>query len=378
MSLQSIALTSPALSTASASSYDLLSMSITSHASDLSSFVQDDGSDDEIVWSVSAGSSLSSSISDLTESSGSDTSDDFVVLSRPGSPSIAPNTLSAPSNDKQAPSPSHPLLATSTSDLSAKLQKLSLDDSQAKPPRSNKAVRTVTSAAAEKTSQDRRKRKAVKRAARKVAAAANAPPTLTPVVKSASTVTLTPSAISSPPSPTLSSSSSSSKKSKKQKKKQKKAVAAGASTTGLGARPVLEENSDALSVEDSDGDVNVSPPSMYEEAVGYISSFLSNPDAKQDSVCRLTLLQSLIVELGIATSSLPASLTAAKALLKSHAFLNIREYLATRGQGPDAMQKLMYPSRSALIKDIRKKGNPASLKWVKDHGLQVLLVSCFR
>jgi hypothetical protein len=37
----------------------------------------------------------------------------------------------------------------------------------------------------------------------------------------------------------------------------------------------------------------------------------------------------------------------------------------------------MHPSRSALVKDIRKRGNRASLKWVKSRGLQVLLVNCF-
>lgn len=101
-------------------------------------------------------------------------------------------------------------------------------------------------------------------------------------------------------------------------------------------------------------------------------SFLSNPDAKNDTVYRLTLLQSIIIELGLATASLPRSLKAAKAFLKSRVFLNIREYIAVRGQGPEALQRAMYPSKSALIKDIRR--NPTSLKWVKQHGLQVLLV----
>jgi hypothetical protein len=70
-------------------------------------------------------------------------------------------------------------------------------------------------------------------------------------------------------------------------------------------------------------------------------------------------------------------LRAAKALLKSRAFLNIREYLAVRDQGLTALQRVMHPSRAALAKDIRKKGNPASLQWVKEHGLQVLLVTCY-
>lgn len=106
------------------------------------------------------------------------------------------------------------------------------------------------------------------------------------------------------------------------------------------------------------------------------SSFLSNPSAR-DSISHLTLLQSLIIELGLATSSLPGSLTSAKAFLKSRAFLNVREYLAVRSEGPAALQRVMYPSKSALIKDIKKKRNPASLRWVKRNGLQVLLVSCY-
>ena len=103
--------------------------------------------------------------------------------------------------------------------------------------------------------------------------------------------------------------------------------------------------------------------------------FLSDPDARTDYICRLTLLQSLIIELGLATTSaLPSTLNAAKAFLKSRAFLNIREYMAVRGQGPEAVQSVLYPSRSALIKSIRKKKNGTSIKLVKELGLQVLLV----
>ena len=103
--------------------------------------------------------------------------------------------------------------------------------------------------------------------------------------------------------------------------------------------------------------------------------FLSDPGARTDDICRLTLLQSLIIELGLATTStLPSTLSAAKAFLKAHAFLNIREYMAVRGQGPEAVQSVMYPSKSALIKSIKKKRNATSIKWVKELGLQVLLV----
>lgn len=109
-----------------------------------------------------------------------------------------------------------------------------------------------------------------------------------------------------------------------------------------------------------------------------LSSFLQNPSAYDASSSKLTLLQSLIIELGLSSSSLPGSLNSAKAVIKSQAFLNIREYLAVRDKGKDALKQVMYPSRSALIKSIRKQPrNRASLDWVKEHGLQVLLVTAY-
>ncbi|KAF8921437.1 hypothetical protein CPB85DRAFT_329806 [Mucidula mucida] len=148
--------------------------------------------------------------------------------------------------------------------------------------------------------------------------------------------------------------------------------------TGLGSRPIVDDISEGVS-EPLD-EVSASPsctttPSaistrmFLSRAVRTLAHslrrFLTNPD---DSHCRLTLLQSLIIELGLATSSLPATMRAAKAYLKTRAFVNIRDYLALRGQGPDALQSAMYPTRSALIKDIRRKRNQASLKWVKQNG----------
>jgi len=118
-------------------------------------------------------------------------------------------------------------------------------------------------------------------------------------------------------------------------------------------------------------------PEMYKEASLFITSFLAHPVAKRDSVCRLTLLQSLIVELGFMSTALPTTLRAARSFVKTHVFLNIKEYIANREQGQAATQRLLFPSRNALIKDIRRKGKPASLKWVKQQGLDVLLVSCY-
>jgi hypothetical protein len=120
---------------------------------------------------------------------------------------------------------------------------------------------------------------------------------------------------------------------------------------------------------------------MYDDAVKFISTFLSSPESRA-STSPLRLLQAFIIELGLCPASpapaLPASLRAAKALLKSHAFLNVRDYLAAREQGLPALQRIMYPSRSALSKHIRKTGNKVSTHWAKQHGLQVFLVHCFR
>ena len=143
-------------------------------------------------------------------------------------------------------------------------------------------------------------------------------------------------------------------------------------------------------------DPNATQETVYEEAVGYITSyvplsrleddaqfvpkpysFIANPEAKEHSACRLTLLQALIIELGLATPSLPRSLTAARNFLKSHVFINIREYLDVRGQGLKALQDIMYPSRKSLIKAIRAKKNTAPLALVKESGLQILLVRAY-
>ncbi|KAK7043637.1 hypothetical protein VNI00_008248 [Paramarasmius palmivorus] len=143
---------------------------------------------------------------------------------------------------------------------------------------------------------------------------------------------------------------------------------------GLGARPIVDDVSEVAS---DNGDHEVGQKSAYDDAVNFVNMFLTNPDAYNTSSGRLTLLQSIIVELGLAKSVMPASLKAAKALIKSHAFVNIREYIAVREQGVEAVQQIMHPSRSALARSIRKSNKRASLQWVKEHGLQVLLVSCY-
>lgn len=142
--------------------------------------------------------------------------------------------------------------------------------------------------------------------------------------------------------------------------------------TGLGQRPIVDDVSERASVADDE----LTTPSPYEEAVTFITSFLTNPNTR-DSAARLTFLQALIIELGLATTCIPGSLNSAKAVLRSRAFVNIREYLAVRSQGFQAIQGIMYPSRSALVKDIKRKKDRASLHWVKQSGLQVLLVTCY-
>lgn len=139
-------------------------------------------------------------------------------------------------------------------------------------------------------------------------------------------------------------------------------------TTGLGERPIVDDVSEVAST--------VGDESTYEDAVTFITSFLTNPTI-HDTAAHLTFLQSLIIELGLANSSLPHSLKSAKAILKSKAFVNIRDYLAVRSQGLQAIKDIMYPSKSALIKDIKRKKNTASLPRVKQTGLQVLLVTCY-
>lgn len=119
------------------------------------------------------------------------------------------------------------------------------------------------------------------------------------------------------------------------------------------------------------------------------SRFILNPSYYTSQASRLTFLQALILELGLCHEfSLPNSLTAARTLLRSHAFLNVRDYLAVRAQGVEALRQAMYPSRSALARDLRgtkqsvkgiegERGVRAELGWVKETGLTVFLVSCY-
>ncbi|KAK7693271.1 hypothetical protein QCA50_002838 [Cerrena zonata] len=192
--------------------------------------------------------------------------------------------------------------------------------------------------------------------------------------------------------------SSSTPKSKKSKKK--KAAASPKSSTkspsktstpntpkakrsGLGERPIVDDISEA-------GDhKNITPG--YDEAVQYITSVLADPSPKTNS--NLTYLQALIVELGLCPNAtfsvignvadnLPRSLKAAKTFLKTHAFVNVRDYLAVRHQGLDALKSIMHPNRKSLQKDIRGAKSKVNVrrvpvKDVKESGLGVFLVTCY-
>lgn len=170
----------------------------------------------------------------------------------------------------------------------------------------------------------------------------------------------------------------------------------GSPTKGLGARSVVDDVSERGENDSAFGDTGSELSSaVYEKAVHYINCFLSNP--LDHKAANLALLQALIIELGFfnppndldstsdsgrSTSSLelsdiPQSMRAARAFIKSHVFLNVRDYLALRAQGQQALQNVLHPSRKSLVTQLRKKDARVPRDWVKQRGLNVLLVTCF-
>ena len=109
------------------------------------------------------------------------------------------------------------------------------------------------------------------------------------------------------------------------------------------------------------------------------------------------MLQALIIELGFFNppngadfksdsgrstptfelSDIPQSIKAAKSFIKTHVFLNVRDYIALRAQGQEALQNVLHPSRKSLVTELRKKDARVPRGWVKERGLSVLLVTCF-
>jgi len=166
---------------------------------------------------------------------------------------------------------------------------------------------------------------------------------------------------------------------------------------GLGARSVVDDVSERGDDTDSvfgDGGTELSS-NIYDKAVHYINCFLSNP--LDHKAANLALLQALIIELGFFNppdgsdlrsdsgrstpsfelTDIPQSMRAARAFIKSHVFLNVRDYLELRAQGQQALQNVLHPSRKSLVTELRKKDARVPRNWVKQRGLNVLLVTCF-
>ncbi|KAI0086303.1 hypothetical protein BDY19DRAFT_895006 [Irpex rosettiformis] len=299
--------------------------------------------DDEIVWSMSDLSASGSSrpAAGALRSPGVLSDNEYIFLSPP---------LSQPQSGMSSLSASiiHPSAEASSSDTSS--------------------VRPTSQASS------RRRKRRSGRSAGAPSSSNAAAPVATPKAKKKSKAKAS----------TASASASASDAGKAKKKKAKAAKAKkGPSTTeeaGLGERPIVDDVSEA-------GDTKAA---VYEEAVQYVSEILSASTPAEKAKSNLTFLQALIVELGLLSApqtsqpfyqlpSLPRSLKAAKALLKSNVFLNVRDYLDVRHKGLDALRNVMHPSRKALIKDLsRGKGQrKVPRAYVKNSGLGVLLVACY-
>ncbi|KAF6764703.1 hypothetical protein DFP72DRAFT_1162657 [Ephemerocybe angulata] len=421
-SLLNTVATSPALT---ASSYGVFSpttrpsrsSTVSSTASSFQLAGADSDSEDEIVWSLA-----SDSVADLGETASlnasyhslsSDDDDDFVVLSRRGTTGLL-NAATNPGSGADTPIDAA-MAASNRSASSAvpgalrsRLQELTLEDTMNEAVPKSESGNTATdlvdaSPAGGATGRASpihvRPEDKVPEEAQNPGAASLPTPEVSPKRERkvgpdvASPLTQGASPVQEnqvTPMVLAATKKKSKKKSKSKRRKAKDNAKAKANAEGIvdneQAKKVKKKVKKAKKAAAAKLPGGVAPaapvavdPSMFKEASEYISSFLSSPEARSNAVCRLTLLQSLIVELGLISSALtlPASLKSAKSFLKTHAFLNIKEYISVRGQGQDAIRKILYPSRSALIRDIRKKRNAASLQWVKEHGLQVLLVGCF-
>ncbi|KAG1803566.1 uncharacterized protein HD556DRAFT_1303632 [Suillus plorans] len=115
------------------------------------------------------------------------------------------------------------------------------------------------------------------------------------------------------------------------------------------------------------------PNGSYEDASAYITQYLDAPVKENNPGAKLLLLQALLVEFGI-SKQLPASISSATKLLKASLHVNINDYVAKRGKNQGELQQIMQPSKKALRKDLRRSSRRSSLKWVKEHGLNVLLI----
>jgi hypothetical protein len=238
------ALTSPALSATSLSSYDLvsnrsLSDSIVSQPLHLTA----DDSDDEIVWSLTS-DSIASSADSTTNDDAASSDDEFVVLSQPNSSMASQAGLSTP-DEEEGYERYTPIVSTS---LEEELNALSLSAKKATKKKVRKAKDVVKSGPSLTASNKERKKK------KKNKAATNA------------TIQLASSAYPSPaPSP-------------KAGKKKRSATPTSpvvetslVAYTGLGSRAIVDDLSDRHSVISCE-DESVHSPTLYEEASSFISS----------------------------------------------------------------------------------------------------------
>ncbi|KAK7015016.1 mitochondrial protein fmp25 [Favolaschia claudopus] len=321
--------TSPTMS--SSSSFDLVSSR--SRSSTTSSAIYFDDSDDEIVWGNSSHASLNSALA---------SDDDFVVLSRPRSPRAPTRAHATPSTN----------VAATPNDLASSMVRLSVNEVSSIIRKNKKAAAAAAAKVQPVQTTSKAKATQIKPLSPPHSPSASAAP-----------VSDRPSSVA-----TLRNGSVSPSTGKAGRRRRRKAAKSQSPTpssptsarVGLGSRPIVDDISERAS---ECGD----EAGGYDAAVSYINSCISDPQS------------ALIVELGLASSSLPASLRQAKAMIKSRVFLNVGEYLDARQHGAAAVQGVLHPSKASLIKDLKKRnsGKRIPLQWVKESGFSVLLVRLY-
>jgi len=306
--------------------------------------LSDDDSEELIVWSGSNSLSFHSQSTDRTHVSGDD---DFVLLSPPASNNISSLT----SVNSRANNHRHHRVPSSISSLDSLISDVKALKVEAEAGSRSSTPATATGS----PRRSRRKRRSANSVHHDKAAASPQSPTKSSISASESTK----------------GTQAKARATKNVPRKRNKPITDLQQSIGLGERPIVDDISEysASGIE----------PSFYENAVQFMGSVLSSPSTLT-STSRLHLLQALIIELGLIDSetSLPQTLTSARALLRSNVFVNIIDYLNAREKGQEAIKEIMHKSRGALVKDLRKKKtHRAKLGWVKESGLSVLLVSCY-
>lgn len=120
---------------------------------------------------------------------------------------------------------------------------------------------------------------------------------------------------------------------------------------------------------------------FYLNAVQYMTNYLASARRGPhvpNTGARLALSQALLIETGAVNhpSALPSTHKQAKLLLKSVVHINVLDYLRVRDRGLKAIQGVLFKSRAALMRDLRK-GKHASLETVKRYGLNDFLVDVY-